>query len=90
MMMMIMMMMITTCVSWTKGTWTPSHNLAKKRGSHVSWTSPSGSGVFLMGGEINQQTSELVKPDGSVEEGFALKYKTRYLKHNNLIKLDNT
>ena len=33
-------------------------------------------GVFLIGGLHSGNTSELIKEDGSVEEGFALKYKT--------------
>ena len=38
-----------------------------------------------MGGRFSMNTSELVKEDGSVEEGFNLKYETMYnLKYENI------
>ena len=40
----------------------------------MSWSTAQG--VFLIGGWYSGKTSELVKEDGSVEEGFALKYST--------------
>ena len=52
-----------------------SHNLTQKRSDHVSWSTAEG--VFLIGGRHSGKTSELVKEDGSVEEGFALKYNTQ-------------
>ena len=70
---------LTTCDKWSAGTWTrTSHKLARQRYGHVSWSTPSG--MFLIGGEhsVSRQTSELLREDGSVEEGFALKYSTRY------------
>ena len=69
---------LDTCDMWTAGTWTrtrTSHKLREKRFGHVSWDRPSG--VFLIGGYYSEETSELVKDDGSVEEGFPLKNKTR-------------
>ena len=66
----------TSCDRWTAGTWTrTSHNLRKQRGGHVSWSTSEG--VYLIGGKYSGMTSELVKEDGSVEEGFSLKYETR-------------
>ena len=67
---------LTTCDKWTAGTWNrTSHRLREKRFGHVSWATPSG--MFLIGGYYSEETSELVKDDGSVEEGFPLKNKTR-------------
>ena len=64
------------CFKWTDGSWTQSHSLIGSRYGHVSWATASG--VYLMGGwnTESEMTSELVKEDGSVEEGFGLKYKT--------------
>ena len=44
------------------------------REDHVSWATASG--LYLIGGYYRGWTSELVKEDGSVEEGFKLKYET--------------
>ena len=65
------------CVKWSpvSGTWTRSHTLREKRLVHVSWTTSSG--VYLIGGQYSGRTSEKVKSDGSVEEGFSLKYDMR-------------
>ena len=64
----------TSCLKWSpaSGTWTKSHTLRQKRMNHVSWATASG--VYLIGGMISPNTSEKVKLDGSVEEGFDLKY----------------
>ena len=43
------------------------------RSDHVSWATASG--VYLIG-DGNHRKTELVKEDGSVEEGFKLKYET--------------
>ena len=66
-----------TCVKWspTSGIWTKSHTLRQERVSHVSWATASG--VYLIGGSRSSFTSEKVKLDGSVEEGFGLKYSAR-------------
>ena len=71
----------TTCVKWSpvSGTWTKSHTLRQARNGHVSWASASG--VYLIGGYLSLRTSEKVKMDGSVENGFGLKYDTRYTLH---------
>ena len=67
----------TTCIKWspTSGTWTKSHTLRQRRSVHVSWATASG--VYLIGGIYSNRTSEKVKLDGSVEEGFSLKYNTK-------------
>ena len=68
-----------SCSQWSNGSWTRSYNLGRERrdlgrAGHVSWATASG--VYLMGGQYSKETSELVKEDGSVEEGFKLRYKT--------------
>ncbi len=45
----------------------------------MSWATASG--VYLIGGSYSLRTSEKVKVDGSVEDGFGLKYATRYTLH---------
>ena len=67
----------TNCVKWNpaSGNWTMSHTLKYDRYHHVSWATDSG--VYLIGGYNSPKTSEKVKLDGSVEEGFSLKYATR-------------
>ena len=44
-----------------------------------SWTPQSGVGTYLIGGSTNGKTTDLVKTDGTVMQGFNLKYDTRYL-----------
>ena len=67
-----------SCVKWTSGSWTRSHSLIGERSCHVSWATASG--VYLIGGYFSQlgpDSTELVKEDGSVEEGFQLKHPTK-------------
>ena len=66
-----------TCVRWSpaSGTWTKSHTLREPRYGHVSWATSSG--VYLIGGDLSLRTSERVWVNGSVENGFSLKYDTR-------------
>ena len=70
--------MLNSCVKWSpaSGTWIKSHTLRHPRGGHVSWATASG--VYLIGGYHTEsiRTSEKVKLDGSVEEGFRLEYDT--------------
>ena len=70
----------TSCLKWSpdSGTWTPSHTLTDYRAEHVSWTPDPSLGTYLIGGGDGgiDPRSELVKPDGSVEQGFSLKYDT--------------
>ena len=67
----------TTCDHWSQGSWIRSDNFNVTRHYHVSWATASG--VYIIGGSSNYggKTSELVKEDGSVEEGFKLKYYTK-------------
>ena len=65
---------LTLCETFTNGKWIHSHTLKFKRRSHVSWTTSSG--VYLIGGFRSPYTSEIVKEDGTVTEGFKLKYRT--------------
>ena len=69
----------TTCVKWSSdsGSWSQSHTLRQERTQHVSLATEDG--VYLMGGQDSSswRTTELVKEDGSVEDGFSLKYDTR-------------
>ena len=69
----------TSCLKWSpgSGTWTQSHALTEERFNHVSWTPDPSLGTFLIGGDYYPRTTELVKPDSSVEPGFSLKYDTR-------------
>ena len=66
---------LTTCVKWSSGNWTQTHTLSHKKYSHVSFNTEDG--VYLMGGYGSTETTELVKEDGTVEDGFSLKYDTR-------------
>ena len=69
----------TSCVQWSSvdGTW-KYFTLNVSRSYHVSWTPDPSIGTYLMGGlktEARNSTT-LIKPDGSQEPGFSLKYKT--------------
>ena len=70
----------TTCVRFSGGSWSPSHNLQQERKRHSSWASPAG--TVLMGGDYSysEQTTELLDVDteDSVMH-FPLKYDTRYV-----------
>ena len=75
-----------SCDQWTNGTWTRTTNLKASRYGHESWSTAEG--VFLIGGDFNALTSELVKEDGSVEGwGFAPRYFTQY-NYNSIIATD--
>ena len=72
---------MSNCRKWNpdSGTWTQSHTMnafTGKRFGHVSWLTKSG--IYLIGGGYFKKTSELIKQDGTVEQGFALKYDTMY------------
>ena len=66
-----------TCIKWSKasGTWIESYRLKVASYEHVSWETPSG--VYLIGGKYSLKNSKLIKSDGTVEDGFNLKYDTR-------------
>ena len=74
-----------TCVQWSSdnGTWEKYLSLDIARYYHVSWTPDPDIGTFLMGGgsSESQSTTTLIKPDGSQEPSFSLKYGTSYVYH---------
>ena len=70
-----------SCLEWSlvQGMWSESHTLSVTRAYHVSWTPGADIGTYLMGGYTgeSQASSTLLKPDGSQETGFPLRYDTR-------------
>ena len=77
-----------SCIEWNPewnpyyGNWQTSFNLDVGRYSHVSWTPNSGIGTYLMGGKNSDntptlRTTTLIKPDGTQEDGFTLRYDTK-------------
>ena len=82
-----------SCLRWSSdtGTW-EQFTLDVWRSAHVSWTPDPDTGTFLMGGSGyerleegiydsgSKNTTSLIKPDGSQEPGFSLKYNTGYVK----------
>jgi len=69
-----------TCLQWSPdtGAWDLQLTLDVKRDDHVSWTPGTEVGTYLMGGSYSgsERTTTLIKPDGSQEPGFDLKYDT--------------
>ena len=65
-----------SCLKLNEGTWVDSHTLAQQRYGHSTWNVEEG--FYIIGGSESpsQRTTELVKFDGGVEQGFDLKYKT--------------
>lgn len=67
-----------TCIQWSPdtGTWEEYLSLDNRRDGHVSWTPGTGTGTYLMGGIYNKgrRTTTLIRPDGTQETGFSLKY----------------
>ena len=69
---------LLTCLTWSQGTWNVSHHMIYRRIDHVSWTPASGAGTYLMGGVFitdvpnPDKKTEIVKPDGTAEQGFDL------------------
>ena len=65
-----------TCLKWSPdtGTWEELTTLEVKRSEHVSWTPGTDIGTYLMGGWDSRRTTTLIKPDGTQEPGFPLKY----------------
>ena len=58
-----------TCDRFDNGRWVQAYNLTN-RWSHVSWTTEDG--VYLIGGGFGAKTSDLLKRDGTVAQGFKL------------------
>ena len=68
-----------SCLQWSPdiGTWEKLElTLDKEKNEHVSWTPSTDIGTYLMGGFSSDSTREttLIKPDGTQETGFPLKY----------------
>ena len=67
-----------SCLQWSpkRKTWEQLLTLEVGRYDHVSWTPVTGS--YLMGGNDYdmRRTTTLIKPDGTQEPGFPLKYDT--------------
>ena len=63
-----------SCLQWSPdtGSWEAAVTLDVEREEHISWTSTRG--IYLMGGEDSERTTTLIKPDGTQEPGFPLKY----------------
>ena len=72
-----------SCVRWSSnnGTWEEYLTLNITRSYHVSWTPDPDIGTYLIGGKDSESknTTTLIKPDGSQEPGFSLKYYTAYI-----------
>ena len=69
-----------TCLQWSPdtGTWEDLKlTLDVGRDGHVSWTPGTEVGTYLMGGGYSERTTTMIKPDGSQEPGFDLKYDTK-------------
>ena len=49
------------------------------RADHVSWTPSPLIGTYLMGGWHSPMDTTLIKPDGSQEPGFNLKFDLEYV-----------
>ena len=68
-----------SCLQWTPdtGTWEELLTLDVGRDEHVSWSPENGIGTYLMGGCCGStKSTTLIKPDGTQEPGFPLKYDT--------------
>ena len=67
-----------SCLMWSpdNGTWEELATLEVGRYLHSSWTPDYVSGTYLIGGYTSNKTTTLIKPDGSQEPGFKLKYDT--------------
>ena len=67
-----------TCIQWSPdtGTWEEILSLDIRRYGHVSWTPNTGIGTYLLGGGYSEGTTTLIRPNGTQEAGFPLKYDT--------------
>ena len=68
-----------TCLQWSPdtGNWEEMFtwdNEYPGRADHVSWTPRTDIGTFLMGGEYDGRSTTWIKPDGTQEMGYRLKY----------------
>ena len=67
----------TECVGFNQGVWSTTNAGFQhvRRGFHTSWETEGG--IYIMGGESGTLTSELARNDGTVTEGFSLRYPIR-------------
>ena len=67
-----------SCLKWRpdNGTWEEDLTMKVRRRYHASWTPSSGSGTYLIGGK-NRVTATLIKPDGTQETSFRIKYSVK-------------
>ena len=70
-----------TCLQWSPdtGTWEELltfDNIQLGRADHVSWTPGPDLGTYLMGGAKDGMSTTWIKPDGTHDTGFPLKYDT--------------
>ena len=65
-----------SCLRWRSdsGSWEKYLTLNIWRAYHASWTPSNGIGTYLMGGVYSNRTTTLIKPNGTQEPGFPLKY----------------
>ena len=65
-----------SCLQWSPdtGSWEAAVTLDVKRTAHCSWTPANSSDIYLMGGFPSENTTTLIKPDGTQEPGFSLEY----------------
>ena len=67
-----------TCLQWSpdNGTWEEllSWDNLLGRAAHVSWTPRPDIGTYLMGGEYAGRSTTWIKPDGTHETGYQLRY----------------
>ena len=69
----------TECLGFNQGVWsTTNAGFQHVRGGfHTSWETEGG--IYIMGGETRTLTSELARNDGTVTEGFSLRYPIRLM-----------
>ena len=70
---------LTSCVTFSDGSWTTSHSLAVSRMGHVSWASYPG-GVLLLGGQdsaAKRSTELLSSTSSTTTPQFRLAYDTQ-------------
>ena len=68
---------MTECVGFNQGTWSRTNaGFQHRRSFHTSWETEEG--IYLMGGESGTLTSEFARNDGTVTEGFPLRYPIRF------------
>ena len=64
-------------MSFRYGVWVVSHLLRHRRMNQASW--PGSAGLQLLGGAWDKRSTEIIKPDGTSEEGFQLSFDTRLM-----------